>query len=98
MACWSSKAMPGCAAASRSRAATSRSAARSAAFAAVIYVRGGIAWLGADARVEPLTDADVSALADLLAAAGLDHDPLAFKRVASAKSLYHWNADADQDY
>jgi glutamate synthase domain-containing protein 3 len=31
-------------------------------------------------------------------AAGLVHDPADFKRVASAKSLYHWHADADQEY
>ncbi len=67
-------------------------------YEAVLYVKGDIASLGADARVEPLTDADIAALAELLAAAGFDHPPQAFKRVASARSLYHWNADADQDY
>ncbi len=30
--------------------------------------------------------------------AGLAHDPGEFKRVASAKSLYHWHADANQEY
>ena len=35
---------------------------------------------------------------DLLAAAGMNHDPKDFKRVASARSLYHWNADANQEY
>jgi len=34
----------------------------------------------------------------LLSAAGLQHDPRDFKRVASARSLYHWNADANQEY
>ena len=67
-------------------------------YEAVLYVKGDIASLGADARVEPLADADIDDLAGLLAAAGLDHPPQAFKRVASARSLYHWNADADQDY
>jgi hypothetical protein len=33
-----------------------------------------------------------------LGKAGLDHDPKQFRRVASAKGLYHWNADADQQY
>lgn len=67
-------------------------------YEAVIYVRGTIKSLGADARLEPLADADISALASLLDQAGLSHDPHDFKRVASARTLYHWNADADQDY
>jgi glutamate synthase domain-containing protein 3 len=64
----------------------------------VIYVRGQIASLGADARLEPLAEADVLALTGLLAEAGLPHPPTAFKRVASARALYHWNADAHQEY
>jgi len=44
------------------------------------------------------TDADRTALKNLLAQAGLAHDPAEFKRVASAKSLYHWHADANQEY
>jgi len=67
-------------------------------YEAVIYVRGEIASLGADARIEPMSEADTAALTDLLTAAGQQHDPRSFKRVASAKSLYHWNADADQEY
>jgi hypothetical protein len=27
-----------------------------------------------------------------------EHNPSSFKRIASARTLYHWNADADQDY
>ncbi len=67
-------------------------------YEAVIYVRGDIKSLGADAQIEPLTDVDTAALADLLSKAGLSHNPTEFKRVASARTLYHWNADADQDY
>lgn len=67
-------------------------------YEAVIYVKGSIASLGADAQIEPMTAADLDAVATLLAAAGLDHDPASFKRIASARSLYHWNADADQEY
>jgi hypothetical protein len=52
----------------------------------------------ADAQLEPLGEADIAALTELLAAAGLHHAPQDFKRVASARSLYHWNADADQTY
>ena len=67
-------------------------------YEAVIYVRGQVRSLGADARFEPMTDADVSAVGELLARAGLKHDPKSFQRVASAKSLYHWNSDANQEY
>jgi methylamine---glutamate N-methyltransferase subunit B len=61
-------------------------------------VRGKVRSLGADARFEPMTDADHAALKALLAQSCLAHDPAEFRRVASAKSLYHWHADADQEY
>ena len=64
----------------------------------VIYVRGNVRSLGADARFEPMSDADRAAVKSLLAAAGLVHDSGEFRRVASAKSLYHWHADANQEY
>ena len=67
-------------------------------YEAVIYVRGKVRSLGADARFEPMAAQDLADVAALLAAAGLGHDPAEFKRVASAKSLYHWHADADQEY
>jgi methylamine---glutamate N-methyltransferase subunit B len=67
-------------------------------YEAVIYVRGEIRSLGADARIEPMTDADLATVRDLLAAAEIDHAPGDFKRIASARSLYHWNADANQTY
>ena len=67
-------------------------------YEAVIYVRGKIRSLGADARIEPMTEADHATLHELLAAAGFDHDAREFQRVASARSLYHWHADADQEY
>jgi glutamate synthase domain-containing protein 3 len=67
-------------------------------YEAVIYVRGKVRSLGADARFEPMADADFAAVRELLGRAGLNHDPKAFQRVASAKSLYHWNADANQEY
>lgn len=67
-------------------------------YEAVIYVRGNVASLGADARFEEMGEADFAAVADLLARAGLDHDPRSFRRVASARGLYHWNADANQEY
>jgi methylamine---glutamate N-methyltransferase subunit B len=67
-------------------------------YEAVIYVRGKVRSLGADARFEPMTDVDRTAVKSLLAAAGRSGDPGEFKRVASAKSLYHWHADANQEY
>jgi methylamine---glutamate N-methyltransferase subunit B len=67
-------------------------------YEAVIYVRGKVRSLGADARFEPMTDTDRAALKNLLAQSGISHDPAEFKRVASAKSLYHWHADANQEY
>jgi glutamate synthase domain-containing protein 3 len=67
-------------------------------YEAVIYVRGKMHGLGADAREEPMTDADHAALGELLSKAGLQHSTGEFKRVASARSLYHWNSDANQHY
>jgi len=67
-------------------------------YEAVIYVRGEVKSLGADARFEPMADADRAAVAELLMKAGFDHDPNEFRRVASARQLYHWNADAQQEY
>ena len=51
-----------------------------------------------EAQLEPKTDSDLATVRELLAAAGLSHDPAQFRRVASARSLYHWNSDADQEY
>lgn len=67
-------------------------------YEAVIYVRGKVKSLGADARFEPMTDSDYAAVRELLGRAGFSADPKEFKRVASAKSLYNWNADANQEY
>lgn len=70
-------------------------------YEAVLYVKGNIKSLGADAQIEPLRESDIEALKELFAAAGekfADQNPKDFKRVASAKSLYHWNADANQEY
>ena len=67
-------------------------------YEAVIYVRGTVRSLGADARFETMAEADYAAVRELLGKAGLDHDPASFQRIASAKNLYHWNADANQEY
>lgn len=67
-------------------------------YEATLYVRGKIRSLGADARIEPMTEDDIAALGQLLAAAGFKHSARDFKRIASARTLYHWNADAGQEY
>ena len=67
-------------------------------YEAVIYVRGKVASFGADAHEEPMSDADFVAVEELLARARIKHDPKQFRRVASKRELYHWNADADQEY
>ena len=67
-------------------------------YEAVIYVRGEIRSLGADAQQEPMTDDDYAELSGLLERAELDHHPEDFKRVGSARKLYHWNADQYGEY
>jgi methylamine---glutamate N-methyltransferase subunit B len=67
-------------------------------YEAVIYVRGQIKSLGADARMEPMSAEDYEKVGTLLKQAGFGHDAHEFKRVASARALYHWNADANQEY
>ncbi len=67
-------------------------------YEAVLYVRGNIKSLGADAQIEAMSDADLATVADLLAQAGIKQDPKEFKRIASKRELYHWNADANQEY
>ena len=67
-------------------------------YEAVLYVRGNIKTLGSDAQIEPMSKVDLATVADLLAQAGLKHDPKEFKRIASRRELYHWNVDANQEY
>jgi methylamine---glutamate N-methyltransferase subunit B len=63
-------------------------------YEAVIYVRGRLHGLGADAREEPMTEVDYSQVADLLTRAQIDCDAREFKRIASARSLYHWHSES----
>jgi methylamine---glutamate N-methyltransferase subunit B len=67
-------------------------------YEAVIYVRGKIHSLGADAREEPMTAADYATVGQLLKRAEFELSSKDFKRVASARTLYHWNAEAHQEY
>jgi glutamate synthase domain-containing protein 3 len=67
-------------------------------YEAVIYLRGDAKSLGADARFEDMTDADYRDGRRTAPERVCRHDPKSFKRIASARSLYHWNADANQEY
>ncbi len=67
-------------------------------YEAVIYVRGKIHSLGTDAREEPMQPADLCRVSDLLRKAGRSHAPEEFKRIASARTLYHWHEGAAGHY
>jgi glutamate synthase domain-containing protein 3 len=67
-------------------------------YEATIYVRGKIHSLGADAREEEMQPADVENVSRLLAAADVECDAKQFRRVASARALYHWNTEDRQEY
>jgi hypothetical protein len=45
-----------------------------------------------------MTEADHGKLTQLLDKAGINYSSREFKRVASARTLYHWNAEAGQEY
>ncbi len=67
----------------------------------VIYLGGHARSLGADAREEPMTEPDYQEVESLLARAGGNFctvDPGRFRKIVSARSLYHWNANANQEY
>ena len=67
-------------------------------YEAVIYIRGEVKSFGADAHEEPMSESDYAAVRDLLRKGGFSHNPRDFRRVASMRSLYNWNADANQEY
>ncbi len=67
-------------------------------YEAIIYVRGKIHSLGADAREEEMTPVDRGKVAELLQKAAIDYDVKEFKKVASAKALYHWNVNSTHEY
>lgn len=67
-------------------------------YEAVLYVRGKLHGLGADAREEEMAAEDITRVKQLLDKAGFNYSPKEFKRIASAKTLYHWNSEAHQEY
>jgi glutamate synthase domain-containing protein 3 len=62
-------------------------------YEARIYVRGTVKSLGADCVEKPMRDEHLAELADLLARAGFDDDPGAFRRYGSARELYNFKID-----
>ena len=69
-------------------------------YEAVIYVRGKMRSLGADARDEPMTEADLRGGARAARPRRAStHDPKSSSSASRRRSsLYHWNADANQEY
>jgi len=67
-------------------------------YEAVIYVRGSVKSFGADAHEEPMKPEDYAAVEKLLSDANIKCKAKDFRRVASMRSLYNWNADANQEY
>jgi glutamate synthase domain-containing protein 3 len=71
-------------------------------YEAVIYVGGKIEGLGADAREEPMTDIDRATVAELLVKAGFQDNAhrgaARFRKITSARGLYHWNSANHSSY
>ncbi|MEO3783822.1 hypothetical protein ABGB12_10850 [Actinocorallia sp. B10E7] len=68
-------------------------------YEAVVYVAGRIASLGTDARIEELTETDVKTVRDLVKTCGFDHiDPENVTKVASARTLYHFDTQNHDAY
>jgi methylamine---glutamate N-methyltransferase subunit B len=62
-------------------------------YEARLYVRGKVASLGADCIEKELRDEHVTQLRGLLDAAGVDADPVEFRRYGSARQLYNFRID-----
>lgn len=67
-------------------------------YEARLYVRGAVASLGADCVEKEMRTEHLEELAGLLARAGFDHDPAAFRRYGSARRLYNFSIDNLGDY
>jgi glutamate synthase domain-containing protein 3 len=67
-------------------------------YEARLYVRGKVNSLGADCIEKPVREEHRAELAELLAVAGLDHDPAEFRRYGSARALYHFTAHNSDSY
>jgi glutamate synthase domain-containing protein 3 len=62
-------------------------------YEARLYVRGGVASLGADCVEKELRDEHARELRELLDRAGVDADPADFRRYGSARRLYTFDVD-----
>ena len=62
-------------------------------YEANLYVRGGVASLGADAIRKEMRPEHTRTLSRLLAAAGMEADPGDFTRYGSARNLYNFHID-----
>jgi glutamate synthase domain-containing protein 3 len=67
-------------------------------YEAKLFVRGKVEGLGADCVEKPMRAHHAEKLARFLAAAGLDHDPLEFRRYGSARRLYNFHVDHAASY
>ncbi|MEK6248605.1 MAG: hypothetical protein N2C12_10530 [Planctomycetales bacterium] len=67
-------------------------------YEATLYIAGKIHSLGADAIEEEMQPQDQETVTQLLAVAKIECDIGSFKKIVSARTLYHWNADAHQEY
>ncbi|MCD2196899.1 glutamate synthase [Actinomycetospora endophytica] len=67
-------------------------------YEARLYVRGAVGALGADCVEKPMRDEHRAELAELLAAAGLEHDVTEFRRYGSARRLYHFHSEQAGSY
>ena len=67
-------------------------------YEAVIYVGGKTDGLGSDCVEKEMTAAHRKTLAGLLAKAGIDADPKAFRRYGSARQLYNFKIDNVSSY
>jgi glutamate synthase domain-containing protein 3 len=67
-------------------------------YEARLYVRGTVGALGADCVEKEMRDEHRAELAELLAAAGREHDPAEFRRYGSARQLYHFTSEPSASY
>jgi glutamate synthase domain-containing protein 3 len=67
-------------------------------YEARIYVQGSVRSLGADCVEKPVRLEHLAELREMLAAAGRDDDPAAFRRYGSARTLYHFHPDHADAY
>ncbi|HEY0510159.1 MAG TPA: hypothetical protein VGD12_19015 [Blastococcus sp.] len=67
-------------------------------YEARIYLRGSVKSLGADCVEKEMRGEHLAELGELLAAAGMDADPAAFRRYGSARTLYNFSVDHASSY